>query len=88
MLVDLVPRLRRFEELDVTEETVAALEIAGDCLAHINGKRELVVTVTLSMHHDQPSTPVGVAHQVEYWPTAYGPLPGRGDLKRPTDRIP
>lgn len=29
-----------------------------------------------------------VAHQVEYWPAAYDPLPGRGDLTRPTDRIP
>ncbi len=29
-----------------------------------------------------------IAHQVEYWPTAYESLPGRGDLTRPTERIP
>jgi hypothetical protein len=29
-----------------------------------------------------------VTHQVEYWPTAYDPLPGREDLTRPTERIP
>ena len=29
-----------------------------------------------------------IVHQVEYWPTAYDPLPGRDDLTRPIDRIP
>lgn len=29
-----------------------------------------------------------VVRQVEYWPSAYEPLPGREDLTRPTDRIP
>ena len=29
-----------------------------------------------------------IAHQVEYWPTPYDPLPGREDLTRPTERIP
>jgi limonene-1,2-epoxide hydrolase len=29
-----------------------------------------------------------VVRQVEYWPTAYDPLPGREDLTRPTERIP
>ena len=29
-----------------------------------------------------------VIHQVEYWPTADDPLPGREDLTRPTERIP
>jgi hypothetical protein len=29
-----------------------------------------------------------IAHQVEYWPTAYDPPPGREDLTRPTERIP
>lgn len=29
-----------------------------------------------------------IAYQVEYWPTAYDPLPGRDDLTHPTDRIP
>jgi limonene-1,2-epoxide hydrolase len=29
-----------------------------------------------------------VIRQVEYWPTAYDPLPGREDLTRPTERIP
>ena len=29
-----------------------------------------------------------IARQVEYWPTAYDPLPGREDLTRPTERMP
>jgi limonene-1,2-epoxide hydrolase len=29
-----------------------------------------------------------VVRQVEYWPTAYDPLPGREDLTRPIERIP
>ena len=29
-----------------------------------------------------------VVRQVEYWLTAYDPLPGREDLTRPTERIP
>jgi hypothetical protein len=29
-----------------------------------------------------------IAHQVEYWPTAYDPPPGREDLTRPGDRVP
>ncbi len=29
-----------------------------------------------------------IVRQVEYWPTAYDPLPGRADLTRVTDRIP
>ncbi len=29
-----------------------------------------------------------IAHQVEYWPMAYEPRPGREDLTRPTDRVP
>ncbi len=29
-----------------------------------------------------------IARQVEYWPTAYDPLPGREDLTRPSERIP
>ena len=29
-----------------------------------------------------------VVHQVEYWPTAYDPIPGREDLTRPAARIP
>jgi limonene-1,2-epoxide hydrolase len=29
-----------------------------------------------------------IARQVEYWPTAYDPLPGREDLTRPADRVP
>jgi limonene-1,2-epoxide hydrolase len=29
-----------------------------------------------------------VVRQVEYWPTAYDPLPGRGDLTRPSARVP
>jgi len=29
-----------------------------------------------------------IIHQIEYWPTAYDPLPGREDLTRPTERIP
>jgi hypothetical protein len=29
-----------------------------------------------------------IVRQVEYWPTAYDPLPGREDLTRPIDRIP
>jgi limonene-1,2-epoxide hydrolase len=29
-----------------------------------------------------------VAHQVEYWPMAYEPRPGREDLTRPGDRVP
>jgi hypothetical protein len=29
-----------------------------------------------------------IVRQVEYWPAAYDPLPGRADLMRPTERIP
>ena len=29
-----------------------------------------------------------IVRQVEYWPIAYDPLPGREDLTRPTERIP
>ncbi len=29
-----------------------------------------------------------IARQVEYWPTAYDPPPGRDHLTRPTERIP
>jgi limonene-1,2-epoxide hydrolase len=29
-----------------------------------------------------------IARQIEYWPTAYEPLPGREDLTRPIDRVP
>lgn len=29
-----------------------------------------------------------VVRQVEYWPSAYDPLPGREDLTRPGERIP
>ena len=29
-----------------------------------------------------------ITHQMEYWPAAYDPLPGREDLTRPTERIP
>jgi limonene-1,2-epoxide hydrolase len=29
-----------------------------------------------------------IARQVEYWPTAYEPRPGREDLTRPTDCVP
>ena len=29
-----------------------------------------------------------IARQVEYWPAAYEPRPGREDLTRPTERIP
>ncbi len=29
-----------------------------------------------------------IVRQVEYWPTAYEPLPGRADLTRPAARIP
>ena len=29
-----------------------------------------------------------IVRQVEYWPTAYEPLPGREDLTRPTARLP
>lgn len=29
-----------------------------------------------------------IAHQIEYWPTSYDPLPGREDLTRPIDRVP
>jgi hypothetical protein len=29
-----------------------------------------------------------IAHQVEYWPTPYDPMPGRDDLTHPTDGIP
>ena len=29
-----------------------------------------------------------IVRQVEYWPTAYDPLPGREDLTRPTARVP
>jgi limonene-1,2-epoxide hydrolase len=29
-----------------------------------------------------------IIRQVEYWPTAYDPLPGREDLTRPTERLP
>jgi limonene-1,2-epoxide hydrolase len=29
-----------------------------------------------------------VVRQVEYWPTAYDPSPGREDITRPTERIP
>ena len=29
-----------------------------------------------------------VVRQVEYWPTAYDPLPGREDLTSPIERIP
>jgi limonene-1,2-epoxide hydrolase len=29
-----------------------------------------------------------IARQVEYWPTAYDPLPGRENLTRPADRVP
>ena len=29
-----------------------------------------------------------IVRQVEYWPIAYDPLPGREDLTRPIDRIP
>jgi limonene-1,2-epoxide hydrolase len=29
-----------------------------------------------------------IAHQIEYWPTAYDPLPGREDLTRPIARVP
>jgi hypothetical protein len=29
-----------------------------------------------------------IVRQVEYWPTPYGPLPGREDLTRPIERIP
>jgi limonene-1,2-epoxide hydrolase len=29
-----------------------------------------------------------IAHQVEYWPVAYDPLPGREDLTRPIGRVP
>jgi limonene-1,2-epoxide hydrolase len=29
-----------------------------------------------------------IVRQVEYWPTPYEPLPGRGDLTRPTARVP
>lgn len=29
-----------------------------------------------------------IVRQVEYWPTAYDPMPGREDLTRPIDRVP
>jgi limonene-1,2-epoxide hydrolase len=29
-----------------------------------------------------------IARQIEYWPTAYEPMPGREDLTRPIDRVP
>jgi limonene-1,2-epoxide hydrolase len=29
-----------------------------------------------------------VVRQVEYWPVAYDPLPGREDLTRPAERVP
>ena len=29
-----------------------------------------------------------VVHQVEYWPMAYDPLPGREDLTCPSERVP
>ena len=29
-----------------------------------------------------------IVHQIEYWPTAYDPPPGRQDLTRPTTRVP
>lgn len=29
-----------------------------------------------------------IVRQVEYWPIAYEPLPGREDLTRPTARVP
>lgn len=29
-----------------------------------------------------------ITHQVEYWPVAYEPRPGREDLTRPTERVP
>lgn len=29
-----------------------------------------------------------ITRQLEYWPTAYDAPPGRGDLTRPTERIP
>jgi limonene-1,2-epoxide hydrolase len=29
-----------------------------------------------------------VVRQVEYWPTAYDPMPGRADLTRPIQRVP
>lgn len=29
-----------------------------------------------------------IKHQIEYWPIAYDPLPGRDHLTRPIDRIP
>ena len=29
-----------------------------------------------------------IAHQVEYWPMAYEPRPGREDLTRPAARVP
>lgn len=29
-----------------------------------------------------------IAHQIEYWPTAYDPQPGREHLTRPIDRVP
>lgn len=29
-----------------------------------------------------------IVRQIEYWPVSYDPLPGRGDLTRPIDRVP
>jgi limonene-1,2-epoxide hydrolase len=29
-----------------------------------------------------------ICHQVEYWPTAYDPMPGREHLTQPIDRVP
>jgi limonene-1,2-epoxide hydrolase len=29
-----------------------------------------------------------IAHQIEYWPVAYDPMPGREDLTRPIARVP
>jgi hypothetical protein len=37
---------------------------------------------------DWPCSGERIVRQIEYWPTAYEPLPGREDLTRPIDRVP
>lgn len=47
-----------------------------------DGEQSARVIVFSDVEGDQ------VVRQVEYWPTAYDPLPGRADLTHPIGRVP
>lgn len=61
----------------VVEDNVAVSEVTVT-----DGKQSARV-IAFSVLEDEH-----IAHQIEYWPTAYDPPPGREDLTRPIARVP